>query len=143
MSRSRKGKRPVGDGEIKEIQRLKLENQKLKKQIASLRKQLNRIDIDRYQYIKDMLENQAEEDQQFEVDRELDDIKKHWECEVCARDYLRIIVIRKGNGVFYMRRCPTCMHKTKLKKFTHEVEGIDSEGQVYTKNYSFDDEDEQ
>lgn len=129
-----KGRRAVGDGEIRDNQRLKLENQKLKKQISSLRKQLSRIDIDRYQSLKDIIENQAEEDNQFETDRALDDLKRKWECHVCAKDYLRLVVVPRQDGTFYFRRCPSCMNKTKLKRYTENVEGITSDQIINPKN---------
>lgn len=129
-----KGRRSVGDGELRAIRRLKLENQKLKKQISSLRKQLNRVDVDRYSYIHDMLDNQVDEDVQFERDRDLEDVKKKWECHTCARDYLRITIVRRADGEFYFRRCPTCLYKTRLKKFTNDIEGIDSDDRIYSKD---------
>lgn len=129
-----KGRRSVGDGEQRDNQRLKLENKKLKQQISSLRKQLSRIDIDRYQSLKDMIENQAEEDTQFDTDQALEDLKRKWECHTCARDYLRLVIVPRADGTFYTRRCPTCLNKTKLKKYTDDVEGITSDQPIFAKD---------
>jgi hypothetical protein len=128
-----KGRRSVGDGELRDNKRLKLENQKLRKQISSLRKQLNRIDIDRYQSLKDIIEAHEEEDAGFAGQLALADLKKQWECHGCKTDFLRLVVVPRIDGMFYFRRCPTCKNKTKLKKYTDEVEGIDSEDKVYIK----------
>lgn len=129
-----KGRRPVGDGELRVNQRLKLENQKLKKQISSLRKQLSRIDIDRYQSLKDIIEAHDEQDIEFDSTMALDDLKRKWECHKCARDFLRLVIVPRVDGTFYLRRCPTCMHKTKLKKYNDDVEGIGSDDKIYSKS---------
>ena len=128
-----KGRRSVGDGEIRDNKRLKLENQKLRKQISSLRKQMSRIDIDRYQNLKDIIEAQEVEDDSFDTVIALDELKRKWECHGCQTDYLRLVVVPRIDGTFYFRRCPTCKNKTKLKKYTDEVEGIDGEDKVYRK----------
>lgn len=128
-----KGRRSVGDGELRDNQRLKLENQKLKKQISSLRKQLSRIDIDRYSHLKDMIEQDDANDAPYNTKDALEDLKRKWECHKCARDFLRLVIVPRQDGTFYLRRCPTCMHKTKLKKYNDEVEGIGSDDKVYRK----------
>jgi hypothetical protein len=129
MGRSR---RPKSDGEIKDIQRLKLENQKLKKQISKLRKELSRVDIDRYQHLRDLIESQDREDESFDSKVELENLKRKWECHTCGKDYLRLILVPRLDGTFYFRRCPTCMNKTKMKKYTSGVEGISLNDEVVT-----------
>lgn len=128
-----RNRRPVGDGEIRENKRLKMENQKLRKQISSLRKQMNRIDIDRYQSLKNIIEAQDIEDETFDAKFALEDLKKKWECHKCARDFLRLVVVPRIDGMFYFRRCPTCMNKTKLKKYNDNVEGIEGDCKVHSK----------
>lgn len=118
-----KGRRPVGDGELKVNRRLKLENDKLKKQISSLRKQLSRIDIDRYSNLKDIIEAQDEEDDNFDSKTALEDLKAKWECHECHEDYLKLIIVPRLDGTFYFRKC-SCGHRTKLKKYNDNVEGI-------------------
>jgi ATP-dependent exoDNAse (exonuclease V) beta subunit len=126
MGRSHKGQ---SDTELSEIRRLKLENQKLKKQMGKLRKQLARIDIDRYSNLRDMLEAQAAEDGGFDAQVELEELKQKWLCHECKEDYLRVIIVPRADGLFYMRKCASCSHRTKLKKYTDEVDGLDSSGQ--------------
>lgn len=126
MGKSRR--RTRGDSEINEIQRLRYENDKLKKQISKLRKQLSRIDIDRYSNLKEMLEAHAAEDNTFDAKVHLEELKRKWICHKCKEDHLRVIVVPRADGVFYFRRCPSCSNKTKLQKYTDDINGIDTSG---------------
>lgn len=119
MGRSRRS-----DKELQEVQRLKLENQKLRKQIGSLRKQLSRIDIDRYTHLRDIIEAHEEEDDEFDSKVALKQLKSKWQCHDCGKDYLRLILVPRIDGTFYFRRCLSCGNKTRLKKYTPNVEGI-------------------
>jgi hypothetical protein len=116
-------RRHNGESELKEIRRLRLENQKMRKQISALRKQLSRIDIDRYQHLKDMIEEHEQQDDQFDSKVALAELKKKWECHECKQDYLKLIIVPRADATFYFRKC-SCGHRTKLKKYTQEVEGI-------------------
>jgi len=116
-----KGRRDGGEQKVN--RRLKLENQKLRKQISSLRKQLSRIDIDRYSHLKDMIEAHDEEDSKFDSKVELAELKLKWQCHSCEQDYLKLIIVPRLDGTFYFRRC-TCGHRTKLKKYHDNVEGL-------------------
>lgn len=126
MGKNRKGQ---SNTELTLIRRLKLENQKLKKQMSKLRKQLSRIDIDRYSNLKDIIETQAYEDEDFDITVELENLKQTWLCHSCKNDYLRVIIVPRVDGLFYIRKCPSCNHRTKLKKYTDEVDGLDSNGE--------------
>lgn len=128
MGKNHKGSH--SDTELTAIRRLKLENQKLKKQMSKLRKQLSRIDIDRYSNLKDMLEEQAAEDENLDVKVELEGLKEKWVCHGCKEDYLRVVMVPRADGLFYTRRCASCHHKTKLKRYTDEVDGIGTNGQL-------------
>lgn len=116
------------DTEFSEVQRLRYENDKLKKQISKLRKQLSRIDIDRYTNLKEMIEAQAAEDESFDGTMYLEELKHKWMCHECKEDYLRIIIVPRADGLFYIRKCASCNHRTKLKKYTEDVDGIGSDG---------------
>ena len=126
MGKSHKSSK--SDTELTAIRRLKLENQKLKKQMSKLRKQLSRIDIDRYSNLKDILEAQAAEDNTFDAKIELEDLKQKWMCHACKEDYLRVIIVPRADGLFYMRKCASCNHRTKLKKYTDEIDGVAADG---------------
>jgi Zn finger protein HypA/HybF involved in hydrogenase expression len=127
-----KGHKAKSDTELSEIRRLKLENQKLKKQMSQLRKQLSRIDIDRYSNLKNILETQIAEDSGFNTKIELEKLKDKWLCHTCKEDYMRVIIVPRIDGTFYFRRCPSCHNKTKLKPYTDEVDGVDSNGNPLT-----------
>ena len=111
-------------------QKLKQENEKLKRQLGRLKKQLSRIDFETYSNIKEVIEAQEREDIAFEAEekdkQEKEDIRKIWECHKCGGDYLRLIVVSRPDGDFYLRRCPMCKNKTKLKPFTDSVGGLET-----------------
>jgi rubrerythrin len=128
MGRSHRSSR--SDTEQTEVKRLRYENQKLKKQISQLRKQLSRIDIDRYTNLKEMIEAQAAEDESFDSKVQLEELKQKWMCHECNQDYLRIVIVPRADGVFYIRKCPTCSYRTKLKKYTDGIDGFNSNGEL-------------
>lgn len=130
---SRRNRRPTNDNELKETRRLKLENQKLRKEVSSLRKQLSRIDLDRHHNIKEILEEEQQNTSNSSKNN-LDELKHRWECHTCHNDYLRLTIVRRIDGIFYFRRCPACLYKTRLKKFTNDIEGIGNDNTVYNKN---------
>ena len=126
MGRNHKGQ---SDTELSEIRRLRLENQKLRKQMSKLRKHLSRIDIDRYANLKEIIESQAAEDDGFDTKVELEYLKQKWLCHSCKQDHLRLILVPRADGVFYLRKCGTCTNRTNLKRYTDEVDGLDSNGE--------------
>ena len=128
MGRSHRNSR--SDSEVSELRKLRLENQKLKKQISKLRKELSRIDIDRYANLKDMIEAQAAEDDSFDSKVQLEELKQKWACHECKQDYLRIIIVPRADGLFYIRKCGSCDYRTKLKKYKEGVDGISSDGKL-------------
>ena len=111
-------------GEIKQVQQLKQENSKLRRQIQKLRKELSKIDIDRYSYLKDLIESQDRQDVEFSKKQELEALQEKWICHKCEEDYLKLIIVPRLDGVWYFRRCKSCLHKTKLKRYTDDVEGL-------------------
>lgn len=127
MGRNHRGSR--SDAEFSEVQRLKYENQKLKKQISKLRKELSKIDIDRYSHLKDIIEAQDIETAGFDKDHELRQLKDKWLCHSCKQDHLRIVLIPRVDGVFYLRKCGSCSNRTKMKKYNEGVDGLDSKGE--------------
>lgn len=129
MGKSARGSK--SNTEISAMRRLKLENQKLKKQMATLRKQLSRIDIDRYSNLRQIIEAHALEDKGFDAEISLDKLKADWACNECKSDYLRIIVVPRADGTFYMRKCGSCKHRTGLKRFTNNICGLDSKGELF------------
>lgn len=112
------------DKELDELQKLKYENQKLKRQISSLRKQLARIDIDRYENLKDLLYKHANEDLEERIEEEKKKIKQQWECHICRQGFMKIHTISRRDGLFYYRKCTNCDNRTKTKPYNEKVKGI-------------------
>ena len=61
-------------------QKLIQENRLLKRQVSSLRKQLARIDLDRYDAVKEMIQEHYKEDRAEEGREILENLKKSWIC---------------------------------------------------------------
>jgi len=108
-----------------DLQKVKRENDKLKKQISSLRKQLARIDINRYENLQDLM-------QKFDKIEVEDDLKlskkakeKKWKCFNCEEGILRLKVFERPDGIFYLRKCDCCDNRTKLKKWNKDIDGIE------------------
>lgn len=125
MGKGHRGSR--SDKELKEVQRLRLENNKLKKQMSKLRKELSRVDIDRYSNLRDLIETQAAEDDTFDKVVQLEQLKNTWMCRKCEQDHMRVIMVPRVDGTFYLRKCGTCQNRTKLQKYVDGIEGIFSD----------------
>lgn len=114
------------NGHTKE-QRLRQENEKLKRQISSLRKQIARLDLDRYSTIKDLIEENYQDDKAQEGKQILENLKQVWACRSCADGFLEIFVFNRANETHYYRICsnaPFCLNRTKSKPYSPQVSGI-------------------
>jgi hypothetical protein len=108
-------------------QRLHEENQQLKRQISSLRKQIARLDLDRFDVVKELIEEHYQEDKALEGKAILDKLKKSWACRECADGHLEIFVHNRGGEPWYYRVCsnaPECGNRTKSQPYTPQVKGI-------------------
>lgn len=123
MSKSRRDNR----GNTRE-QRLQIENDKLKRQLAQLRKQLARIDLDRHANLRDIVYKhyqQEEAERHAEKEREaLEILMKEWQCNKCEVGHLEIVLLSKGDETHYFRKCNSCPHRTKLQRYSKNVRGI-------------------
>lgn len=108
--------------ELDQLQKLKHENAKLKRQVSTLRKQLARIDMDRYQELREASEisDTAEQDSKGYVEM----LKKEWECHECKNGYLKITLVSQRDRLMYYRSCTNCGNRTRLKTYTDDVKGI-------------------
>lgn len=118
------GKSKRGDKEYSREQRLVQENRLLRKQLSSLRKQLARVDLDRYQNLKETIEKHYREDQAQAGQEIIEKLKQEWQCMECKEGYLEILLFNKLDSTYYYRKCNTCSHRTKSQKYTPEVKGI-------------------
>lgn len=112
------------NGEFTEIQRLKYENKKLRKQIGKLRKVISRVDFEHYQHVQELLEAQEREDIEFTKKSKQDILREKWKCWDCNKGILKLIVIFKIGIPYYFRKCNNCNKKTKMQKYNEDVEGI-------------------
>lgn len=122
------GKSRKTDREFTREQRLQNENRVLKRQVSSLRKELARIDLDRYANLKETIEQHYKEDEAQEGQNLIEKLKEEWKCHNCEDGYLEIFLYNKLNNTWYYRICsnnPTCRNRTKSQKYDpKEVKGI-------------------
>jgi hypothetical protein len=126
--RCRLGKNHRGQKEYTKEQRLIKENKQLKKELGHLRKQIARIDLDRYETVTQMCAD-YQESERFQENManstpNVDDLKKEWACNSCNSGYLEIFLYSKMGETYYYRRCNGCQHRTHGKRYTAEVKGI-------------------
>jgi hypothetical protein len=120
---SRRGKSARTDSERTKVSQLSYENKKLKSEIAKLRKTLERLDanwcpgcLKKYEEPKDQEEKNLPNPDTFPVITAPDRT-----CHACHSDKLVIIKYYKMGECWYIRRCPSCKHQTKGKKYTPDV----------------------
>ncbi len=118
------GKTKRSDKEYTKEQRLVKENQALKREILSLRKQLARVDISRLDIAKEILEES--QDSSRDGQHILERLKQEWKCrEPECKGYLEIIIYSKIDQLWYYRKCNDCFNRTKSKKYDKSsVKGI-------------------
>ena len=121
MSRSTRG-----DKEYTRLQEALHENKKLKRENASLRRQLARIDLDRHSYVRDIIdEHMNEEEQESSTKDMLASMKNEWRCESCGEGFLEIHLYTRRDGTFYFRKCNNCPHRTVGQRYIRDkVKGI-------------------
>lgn len=119
MGKSRRGNKELG-----REQKLIHENKRLKRDLAQLRKQMARIDLDRFDTLREMIEeNQTAEQPEFGAEF-LENLKKTWLCNDCRQGYLEIILYSKRENAWYYRKCTSCPNRTKSQKYSPSVLGI-------------------
>jgi hypothetical protein len=118
------GKSKRGSKEYSREQKLIHENKRLKRELSQLRKQLARIDLDRYDTVKEMIQEHYQEERAQEGQDILDNLKKSWTCHECHEGHLEIILYNKLDSTWYFRKCVNCGNRTKSQKYTPDVKGI-------------------
>lgn len=119
------GKSRRGSKEISREQKLIHENSKLKRQVSALRKELARVDLDRYTNLKEVIDQHYQEDRAEEGKNILDKVKQEWAChQPNCLGYLEIFLYNKLDHTWYYRQCNVCPNRTKAKKWTSDVKGI-------------------
>lgn len=106
-------------------QKLVHENRELKRALSKLRKKLERIDLDRYHEIKEIVEQSYAAENEAQSAHLLADLRKEWMCHECGKGVLEIFLYNKISETWYYRKCNSCPHRTKSQKYDPEsVEGV-------------------
>jgi len=118
MSRRRR----YASSEQDELQALKRHNEALKREVAKLRKQISRFDLDRFQSFKEALDRLDEIEMEQTARRKEKEISKDkWRCWTCGEGHLRLKIWDRLDGPHYQRVCDRCGKRTSMKKYTPEV----------------------
>lgn len=129
------GKSRRGDKERSKEQELKHENQTLRRQVSSLRKQLARLDLDRHSYVKEMVEEHLADQQDIVTTQDmLESMKNEWKCDTCNSGYLIVYPYAKMGETWYYRRCSNCPYRTKSQVYSPSVRGIIWDGSEIAQN---------
>jgi hypothetical protein len=122
------GKSQRTDKEYTREQRLIKENRLLKRELGYLRKQISRLDLDKYETITKMCfdyeESERIQEELGDTSSTAESLKKDWSCHECSSGYLEIFLYSKLGETWYYRRCNGCSHRTKGKRYTAQVKGI-------------------
>lgn len=127
---AKNGKRPKSDSDVNKLKEALREISRLRKQISSLRKQLSRTDVDNYQNVMELLNSHDKQNEQASEEQLVRKVEQKWKCNTCNIDSLRIFMLDRIDGMFYFRKCPNCNHKTRLKKLSSIVEGLNHNGEI-------------
>ncbi len=109
------------------MQRISHENKRLKKEVGTLRKQLARIDLDKFSQVSDIIDERYKNDEKSDQGQDLlDALKAEWKCRKCEEGFLEIIIYTKQGIPYYFRKCSNrfCTQRTLSKPHTSHVKGI-------------------
>lgn len=111
------------DKEYVLVEKLKHENKKLKVEVKRLRKELDKNRV-HYESITELLEEQVSEEDISSKKEDREALLKRWKCHKCEHGIMRLLIIPRPDAPHYMRKCTECSNRTRLKKYTKDVEGI-------------------
>lgn len=113
------------------IRELEKDNRNLRRQMAGSRKELAKIDLDRYSYVREIVEEHLSlEEESMDSTRLLEKMKAKWKCLECHSGHLEIILYTKMGQTWYWRQCSECENRTKSQPHHPGVEGIPKESQI-------------
>lgn len=123
------GKSKRSDKEFTREQRLVKENKELKRELGHLRKQISRLDSDRFETLRQMCSDQEEKERLNEdlgpPNSHIEALKKAWQCHKCSEGVLEITLYSKLGHTFYYRKCDSCQNRTKGQRYdSSSVKGI-------------------
>lgn len=111
------------DKDFDELQKLKEQLRKARRTISGLRKVISRVDMEQYSFVKDFMEAH-DCDMTAPIEKDMRQAEQRWQCYECGEGILKLITIFKVGVPHYFRKCSECENKTKLKRYTDDVEGI-------------------
>lgn len=119
------GKTQRGTKELDKFHKIVHENKRLKREIAQLKKQIARLDLDRGPMVTEMIAEAYSAGQEGLGAQVLDMLKKQWECKECHSGHLEITIYNKMFEPWYFRACTSCTNRTKAQKYDPvKVKGI-------------------
>ena len=120
-------RRNLNHKEEDQLQRLKRENKKLKQEVSRLTKLYERARF-REESLAELAKEQYDEQNKKSHLEELKEKWKCWECKKYNRDgYLTLFILPQVTQTKYMRKCNKCSHRTSLKVYSPNVEGLKKE----------------
>lgn len=126
------GKSKRGNKEFTREQRQQKEIKQLKRELSHLRKQISRIDLEGLEVAKQMVFENEEKERFNEsvgpANASSDQLKEIWKCNECSEGWLEITLYSKVGETHYYRKCCSCSHRTKGKRYDHTVKGIIKNG---------------
>lgn len=121
------GKSKRSNKELSREQRLRHENQQLKREIGRLLKRIARLDLDPYDSVKDAIIEHCHEDSVDQGNGLLEKMRQKWACkQPGCTGFLEIFVYNKMGSPWYYRLCsnaPVCKNRTKAQKYSQNVDG--------------------
>lgn len=123
------GKNTRGSKEFTKEQRLVKENRELKRELSHLRKQISRLDGDRYETIRQLAADNDESMRFQNIAEEsspnMEALKAEWKCRECSEGVLEIALYPKTGQTWYYRKCTDCKNRTLGKRYDEQsVKGI-------------------
>lgn len=123
-----KSKTKRADKEFDLLEKLKHENKRLKRNLEALRKQLERVDFERYSNLQELVDKQHREEEALREEISNEKLKEKWSCFCCGKGFLYLKIFNHPvKGVMYYRACNICEHRTKMQLYTTEVQGLKEE----------------
>ena len=114
--------------EWSELEKYKAREKKYKREIARLRKIVQKLqDEHEMRGSLELVDVQRKEDKQIHETEKGIELKEKYKCFKCEEGVMVLSIFRRLDGTFYYRRCHVCGNKTRMKKHNNKVEGITSE----------------
>ena len=125
------GKSKRSDKEYTREQKLSKENRQLKRELAHLRKQISRLDLEGLEAAKQICLDHEEKERLNDAigdpNANIEHLKRIWLCEDCMSGWLEIFLYPKMGQSWYYRVCSNdeCKKRTKGKRYDEQsVKGI-------------------